>query len=62
MRSFFQALDPFDLHQKIEANPPEADRAIFRLARSGQKGATETRQKGTTPMRQKKATQTRIAA
>lgn len=38
LRREFQALDPFELHKSIEAKL----RAIFRLARSRQKGATQT--------------------
>lgn len=58
LRRQFQALDPFDLHQKIEAKL----RTIFRLARSRQKPATQTPQKGATQTRQKTPTQSRIAA
>jgi len=54
----FQALDPFDLHHRIETKL----RAIFRLARSRQKATTQTPQKGATQTRQKTATQTPIAA
>jgi hypothetical protein len=67
LRRESEALDPLDLHQRIETKL----RAIFRLtrlpqkaatARSGRKAATRTRQKGTTQMPQKGATQTPIAA
>jgi len=44
-RGNFAALDPFDLHERIETKL----RAIFRLARLPQKSATQrSRQKGAT--------------
>jgi len=58
LRRKFQALDRFDLHQRIETKL----RAIFRLARSSQKAATQMPQKGATQTRQKTATQTPMAA
>lgn len=58
LRRTYQALDPFDLHDRIETKL----RAIFQLVRVPQKGGTPKRQKRVTRSRQKTDTDTRVAA